>query len=109
MEYNFTEHTTSIGQQALQGAITGDIYQIGRMQGTNPETTFLVRFSDPDTITWTRYYSNLKLSYRSICIDANESFIYSLEFTSTTTYTFIYSFHTQNGTVAMTKRIHGAR
>ena len=108
MEYNFTEHTTSIGQQALQGAITGDIYQIGRLQGTNPDTTFLIRYSDPSTITWSQYYSNVKLSYRSICIDLNETFIYSLQNIGSTSYTFMYSFHTENGTVGMTKRMHSS-
>ena len=93
-----------MGFQALQGPKTGDIYHIGRLLSVNPDTVSLIRFSDPDTITWTRYI-NMKLSYRSFCIDPNETFIYSIEFSTSTTYTLIHGFHTNDGSIGMSKRI----
>ena len=39
----------------------------------------------------------------------NETVIYSIESSTSTTQTYLYSFYSDNGTVAMTKTLNGSR
>ena len=106
LKYSYTGNSGFKGYRALLGQSTGDIYQVGHSFFSGTNASFIIRFSDPNTITWSKFYDNVRFAIRSIWIDPNESVIYSFELSSSRNYAYIYGFHTENGTVAHTKRIN---
>ena len=92
----------------MHGPVSGDMYQTGYSYNTNPTVSYVFRFSDASTVSWTKFYDFL-FAWKSIAMHPNETVIYAIEMSTSTEYTYLYSFHTDNGTVAMSKRMHGSR
>ena len=66
LQYNFTEHTAVESYKALQGPVTGDTYQTGQALNTNPNSSFIIRLSDPNTVVWSQFYENFKFSLNTV-------------------------------------------
>ena len=105
-KYRFEENARARGLKAFQGPVSGNIYQTGNMLYNNPNATFIIKFSDLNTVLWSQFFENIKLSRHSFWTDSNEAFVYFIQIDTSQTYSFFYGLHTDNGTIAMTKRIH---